>query len=124
MNTKCIFCQRDDTTLNRIIAENELAYARWDNLPVSKGHLEVNPKRHIESVFELTENEMSAIYELMKIAKGIVEAEYAPNGYHIAVNEGEASGKTVPHLHFHLIPRYTGDKADPRGGIVTSLFGN
>jgi diadenosine tetraphosphate (Ap4A) HIT family hydrolase len=40
-----------------------------------------------------------------------------PDGYNDAVNYGAAAGQTVPHLHWHLIPRYAGDVADPKGGI-------
>ena len=40
-----------------------------------------------------------------------------PDGYNIGINEGEAAGRTVNHLHVHVIPRYLGDVEDPRGGV-------
>jgi diadenosine tetraphosphate (Ap4A) HIT family hydrolase len=40
-----------------------------------------------------------------------------PAGYNIGINDGAAAGQTVPHLHIHLIPRYAGDREDPRGGV-------
>ncbi len=40
-----------------------------------------------------------------------------PDGFNIGINDGEAAGQTVPHLHLHLIPRFTGDVPEPRGGI-------
>lgn len=54
---------------------------------------------------------------LLDVAKKDVNAEFKPNGYNIGINDGAAAGQTVPHLHVHLIPRYTGDRSDPRGGI-------
>jgi len=54
---------------------------------------------------------------LLDAAKEGVDAEFNPNGYNIGINDGPAAGQTVPHLHVHLIPRYTGDSSDPRGGI-------
>ncbi len=54
---------------------------------------------------------------LLDAAKGGVDAEFKPNGYNIGMNDGAAAGQTVPHLHIHLIPRYTGDSIDPRGGV-------
>ena len=40
-----------------------------------------------------------------------------PDGYNVGFNSGDAAGQTVPHVHIHVIPRYLGDTADPRGGI-------
>ena len=46
-----------------------------------------------------------------------IEAEHAPAGYNVGINDGEAAGQTIHHLHLHVIPRYEGDVEDPRGGI-------
>ena len=40
-----------------------------------------------------------------------------PDGFNIGINDGAAAGQTIPHVHIHLIPRYDGDVADPRGGV-------
>lgn len=40
-----------------------------------------------------------------------------PDAYNHGVNDGTAAGRTVDHLHWHIIPRYTGDMVDPRGGV-------
>jgi len=40
-----------------------------------------------------------------------------PGAYNYGVNEGRAAGRTVDHLHLHIIPRFVGDVADPRGGV-------
>ena len=40
-----------------------------------------------------------------------------PDGYNLGVNEGEAAGRSVHHLHEHIIPRYEGDVENPRGGV-------
>ena len=47
----------------------------------------------------------------------ILKNERNPNGFNIGINDGEAAGQTVMHLHIHLIPRYLGDNEDPRGGV-------
>jgi diadenosine tetraphosphate (Ap4A) HIT family hydrolase len=113
----CLFCDSGNVAVNRIVVENDLAYARWDNMPVSQGHLEVVPKRHVESFFSLNHAEVQALYDLMVQAKIMVEQMYHPDGYNLGVNEGEAAGRTIHHLHLHLIPRYHGDVPSPRGGI-------
>ncbi len=110
----CIFCSPGP---GEIVLENELAYGRYDKNPVSPGHLLIIPKRHITSIFEATPTELADLWDLLKAARMFLEQEYTPNGYNIGINEGEAAGQTIPHLHIHLIPRYDGDMADPRGGV-------
>jgi len=77
----------------------------------------VIPRRHVASFFEITEAERSGLMDLLSNAKNIVQADLAPAGYNIGINDGASAGQTVPHLHIHLIPRYTGDLPDPRGGV-------
>lgn len=110
----CPFCTLPAT---RIKAENEHAVLIRDAFPVSPGHSLVIPKRHVGSYFETTEAERAAMQALLVTAKLGVEAELAPHGYNIGVNDGPAAGQTVPHLHIHLIPRFVGDVPDPRGGV-------
>ncbi len=110
----CPFCT---LPANRIVKENDLAVLVRDAYPVSPGHSLVIPKRHIRSWFEATEEERQAMLALIDEAKVMVDAELAPNSYNIGINDGPAAGQTVPHLHMHLIPRFQGDVADPRGGV-------
>lgn len=113
----CLFCDKDNKEEHRIIAEDALFYARWDNVPVSKGHAEIVPKRHIESLFELSLEEKIKMFELLEKTRDIINEKYHPDGYNIGLNEGEAAGRTIHHLHIHIIPRYKGDVENPRGGI-------
>lgn len=46
-----------------------------------------------------------------------------PDAYNIGINEGEAAGRTVPHLHIHIIPRYKGDVSDSTGGVRNIIPG-
>ena len=58
-----------------------------------------------------------AIVRAIAIARREIETRHKPDGYNVGFNSGEAAGQTVFHLHMHVIPRYRGDMADPRGGI-------
>lgn len=114
----CIFCRRNDQSLNRIMCENDGFFARYDNFPAAPGHVEIVPKCHIESFFDLNDREVVEAYSLLIEAQQRIVKEYdPPDGYTIGINEGRAAGRSVDHLHIHLIPRYAGDVADARGGI-------
>ena len=110
----CPFCALPAT---RIIGTNEHALWIRDGYPVSLGHSLVIPKRHIASFFEATEVERHALLALLDEAKQAAVTEFAPDGFNIGINDGPAAGQTVPHLHIHLIPRFSGDLVDPRGGV-------
>lgn len=99
------------------MVENRTCYVRYDNFPAAEGHVEIVPKRHVESFFELTREEVMDVYDLLVQARDTVAEKFAPDGYTIGVNEGRAAGRTVDHLHIHLVPRTFGDVEDPRGGI-------
>ena len=115
----CIFCQRDHS----ILAESDLSFAFLDNFAVSKGHTLVVPKRHVVTIWELTENEYADVFNLVRQVKDLIQNKFDPQGINIGVNCGEAAGQTVFHAHIHIIPRYTGDVANPRGGVRNIIPG-
>ena len=112
--TECIFCHDPET---EIIAENDLARAFYDKFPVNPGHVLIVPKRHIASYFDATFEELHSINLLIFSVKEILDLKFNPDGYNIGVNVGFAAGQTVFHLHYHIIPRFIGDVANPRGGV-------
>jgi diadenosine tetraphosphate (Ap4A) HIT family hydrolase len=113
----CLFCLDRSADQNIIMLQNDAFFARYDNYPAKPGHIEIVPKRHVESFFDLTPEEITKAYALMRQAKEELTKRHQPDGYTIGVNEGNASGRSVDHLHIHLIPRHYGDVDDPRGGI-------
>lgn len=96
---------------------NALAYARFDANPVTPGHMLLIPYRHVSSWFETTEAERQALWHLLDQAKAELDTQHHPAGCNIGINVGQAAGQTVAHVHIHLIPRYPGDVAEPRGGV-------
>jgi len=108
----CPFCSAEGALI-----ENALAYARYDRHPVTRGHLLIIPRRHVASWFDVTEDERGAIFALVDQTHDRLSAELAPDGFNVGINIGEAAGQTVFHVHVHLIPRYRGDVAQPRGGV-------
>ena len=114
----CIFCNISN---EKIIAENDLSVAFYDIHPASKGHTLIIPKRHSDNYFELTKEEMAAMFELSLEVERILDEKYHPDGYNVGFNVKEAGGQSVMHTHMHVIPRYKGDHPHPRGGIRKSV---
>lgn len=110
----CPFCT---AAPDRILLRNDHAIVLRDAYPISPGHTLVVPRRHVGSFFDATVDERAALLALLDAAKLDLDTEYAPASYNIGINDGLAAGQTIPHLHIHLIPRYDGDCADPRGGV-------
>jgi diadenosine tetraphosphate (Ap4A) HIT family hydrolase len=111
---ECPFCNLDT---KRIFLENDQAVAIRDGYPISPGHILIIPKRHVASFFELNEQEEDGVWALLKQARVETLQSQRPDGFNIGINDGIAAGQTVMHLHIHLIPRYSGDQPDPRGGV-------
>ncbi|MGC9965450.1 MAG: HIT family protein [Syntrophobacteraceae bacterium] len=112
MEGKCPFCGSPHKIL-----ENPVAFAVYDTSPVSSGHLLVIPNRHYPSLFESTQEEIDAIFDLLQRGKELLDALYNPDGYNVGVNVGTAAGQSVMHLHVHLIQRFFGDAEDPVYGV-------
>lgn len=110
----CPFCNPAE---DRMLATGELVIAIMDRYPVSRGHALIIPRRHVASYFDLTEAERTEMQEMLIAMKLRMDAELKPDGYNFGVNAGRAAGQTIEHVHMHLIPRYDGDMADPRGGV-------
>ncbi|MEA5095679.1 MAG: HIT family protein [Sedimentibacter saalensis] len=110
----CIFCNIEK---DRMVIENETAYAIYDGFPVSKGHMLIIPKKHFKDYFEVDQQTRDELWKLVDECKRIVDKKFKPDGYNIGINCGEAAGQTVMHLHIHLIPRYKGDIENPKGGV-------
>jgi len=110
----CPFCTLPSP---RLLFRNDAAFVVRDAYPVTPGHTLVIPVRHVESFFDATPSEREAMLALLDTAKHQLQAEFGPAGYNIGINDGAAAGQTIGHLHLHLIPRYLGDRLDPRGGV-------
>ncbi|MCQ2238384.1 MAG: HIT family protein [Bacteroidaceae bacterium] len=112
---ECPFCHMDDSI--KVILEVDAAVAIYDANPVSPGHALIVPKRHVASYFDLTDYELTAMNRLLKYVKVELDAKYHPDGYNIGVNVNEEAGQSIFHCHMHVIPRYKGDMANPKGGV-------
>ena len=114
-NNPCLFCNPKKSGIDH---ENNLAYVSYDTYPVSDYHCLIIPKKHIINYFELTNEELIACNDLVKIIKEeIINKDNSVKGFNIGTNAGKVSGQTIMHCHIHLIPRREGDVENPQGGV-------
>jgi len=114
MTDNCIFCNPDS---DRVFIDTAHWYAMWDAYPVSPGHALIIPKLHIEHWFDAAEQLQGELTKAIDVVRSRIDSRHSPDAYNVGFNAGEAAGQTVFHLHIHVIPRYSGDVPDPRGGV-------
>ena len=111
----CVFCEITDGIRDTtVLLETEAYICFLDKFPVAEGHALVAPKQHIEA---LEQAEWNKLFQFLQHAHTEVKNRYNPDATNIGVNNGREAGQTIPHLHWHIIPRYEGDMEDPRGGV-------
>ena len=110
----CPFC---DIAEESVVAESRHAVAIRDRYHVSRGHTLVIPKAHAESLFAQSAEIQADIWRLVARVRDELQSRFNPDGFNVGLNDGRAAGQTVGHAHMHVIPRFDGDVADPRGGI-------
>lgn len=110
----CPFCAPE---LRRVRHADDIGFVMSDGFPISPGHSLIIPKDHYPTIFDVPHEKQIHLFSLVRKAKEIICDTYSPDGFNIGINNGEAAGQTVPHVHIHVIPRYEGDVEDPRGGV-------
>ncbi|MDC1153875.1 HIT family protein [Candidatus Pelagibacter sp.] len=114
-NNPCLFC---NSKISGIAHENDLAYASYDTHPVSELHCLIIPKRHVIDYFDLTDEELVACNDLIKIIKDeVLIKDKNVKAFNIGTNAGKIAGQSIMHCHIHLIPRREGDVENPQGGV-------
>jgi len=121
LSKDCKYCDSQYQSSSRVVLENKHWIGNFDNHPVSPGHIKLVCRKHRNSFEELSSEEIIAFLDILREGKVLITKKYTPDGWNIGINDGEAAGQTVFHLHIHLIPRYKGDVEDPTGGVRTIL---
>ena len=106
----CIFCKIANGEIPAAtLYEDENFRVILDLGPASKGHALILPKNHAANIYELPDEDASAVFVLAKkLATKMTEILHC-DGFNIVQNNGECAGQTVFHFHMHLIPRYKED---------------
>lgn len=104
----CAFC--DPVVLkNQTFYEDDLVLALYTHKPIYPGHSLIIPKRHVERFEMLTDAEITQIGRVIKKVNQAVMKVFGTSSYLLLQKNGTEVGQTVPHVHFHYIPRKAGD---------------
>ena len=106
----CIFCQIVEGKIPSYkVYEDDFVYAFLDISQGTKGHTLVIPKKHVATVYDLSEEEASQVFKVVpKLSKALKKA-FNPIGLNL-VSNNEQPYQTVHHFHIHLLPRYVDDE--------------
>lgn len=109
--TSCVFCQIIEGSIpSAKIYEDEHVYAFMDIMPLTKGHVLLIPKKHIENIYGFTEEDAANLFKVAPKIANILKDEFKPAGMNLLQNNGAFAGQSVFHYHLHFVPRY--DKTD------------
>jgi histidine triad (HIT) family protein len=110
MNNECLFCNIISGDLPSFkLWESEEILVFLDAFPVVPGHTLLIPKKHYKTIEEIKPDEMMWLKELPRIVHA-VRTMVGAEGINVWQNNGASAGQRVDHLHFHLVPRFLGDK--------------
>ena len=90
-----------------IIFEDENHVAILDKYPIDHGHTLVIPKKPYELITEMPLNEVAALFSLIPKIANAVKKGTGADAFSIAQNNGKAAKQIIPHVHVHIIPRYS-----------------
>lgn len=110
MSQDCVFCKivAGELPCTKIYEDDDIL-AFMDIGPVVKGHALVIPKDHFDPI---TNTPPEMLEKIIKVVQQVAEAQYdglGADGVNVSQANGEVAGQIVPHIHFHVIPRFTDD---------------
>ncbi len=98
---KCPFC---DLRSKYVIAEDGDWVLTVNLFPYTEGHLLIIPRQHIEAQSQMKESDWRSTSKLLSVADSLLREKLDVRGYNFILREGKHGGKSLGHLHFHIIP--------------------
>lgn len=111
LRNNCPFCNSNIDKSRFSESENFLAI--YNIAPILPGHSLIIPKRHVESLLELNNEELHEMMIFSRNTTKMLLEMFKSSGFDWTIQEGEDAGQSVPHLHLHLIPRKSNDLPQP-----------
>jgi histidine triad (HIT) family protein len=106
----CLFCKMVAGQIPVAkIYEDDVVLSFLDIGPISDGHALVIPKRHFENLHDCPPELLGQVASRLGKVAAAITAAVNSDGYNVLCNNGRAAGQLIEHLHFHIIPRNSGD---------------
>jgi histidine triad (HIT) family protein len=106
----CPFCKMGKHELNHVpVLEEKEVLAIMDLYPAAPGHVLVLPKKHIETLYEISADLGARIMTATIMLAKVIREKLSPDGLNLIQANGITAGQTVAHFHLHIVPRYQGD---------------
>lgn len=108
--SSCPFCEIiEKRSPAEVVYETEHTLAFFPTEPATRGHTMVIPKSHVESILDFHTADSPELFEVvLKVSRALNEV-LQPEGMNIITSAGEVASQSVPHLHIHLVPRWSND---------------
>ena len=100
----CVFCKIMNKLLPaKIIKENDFVFAIEDKFPKAPIHYLIIPKRHIEDLKDITEDDRDFLWGMLRMIRDLAKELPGSKSFNVLSNNGRDAGQSVPHLHWHFI---------------------
>jgi histidine triad (HIT) family protein len=110
MSTQCVFCRIVRGELPSVrLYEDDAVLAFMDIGPIVKGHALVIPKRHYDPITETPDDVLGRLVAVVRRIASAQMSGLGADGVNVHQTNGAVAGQVVPHVHFHVIPRFRGD---------------
>ena len=110
MKNNCVFCAIAEGEIPSFkVYEDDLVLAYLDINPFSEGHTLVIPKKHYTGLLDTPADVLKEIIVRVQKVAAHLKATLPCDGFNVLQNNGTAAGQTVPHIHFHIVPRRSSD---------------
>jgi histidine triad (HIT) family protein len=116
---ECAFCD-SKVLVAQTFYEDDVVLGLYTHKPILPGHCLIIPKRHVKRYEDLTEDEAVHIHRVIKKIDKAVMGVFDTSSYLLLQKNGREAGQTVPHVHFHYVPRKTGDDSSVK--FVLQMF--
>lgn len=109
----CVFCNaaKGEVSFESLcVYQTKYSMVVLNKFPYNSGHVLVLPRKHCGDLLKLSDAEFTDVQNTIRMTMKAINTIYEPGGINLGLNHGAVAGAGIPeHLHYHMIPRWSGD---------------